>query len=368
MQPSLGYAEGAFAFGQYGNGGWASGTAYNHRTEAEAQITAMNNCNARGYNCSIRVTFRNTCFALAVQNNGSGFGYSFHSDINRARNDALARCAQYGLSCSVNTTFCDTVSEAAIREAEQEAARRREAAIREAEQETARRQNAEYQEYVRRWHICFDGSISEGGLNNQISLCNQALSFPRASVDDRTKLTQRRDNLILARENRERSARDAQERSRLAAEEAARQAGQLARNAEESARQAELRARNAELAARTAERNSRPASPPPVVMNAAPNPQGADYSTFLKKPVPEVTALMIFLFFLYAAIKETVKSRVPERYKVLAAIGVAAFEFAIYSFIGVSPSDPKIIDVVAMSGPLAVTAAGFGLFPRAYPA
>ena len=45
LQPSKSFSEAAFAFGQWGNGGWTYGSAYNHRTQSEAQIAAMNTCN-----------------------------------------------------------------------------------------------------------------------------------------------------------------------------------------------------------------------------------------------------------------------------------------------------------------------------------
>jgi hypothetical protein len=45
LQPSKSLSEAAYAFGQWGNGGWAYGSAYNYRTQSEAQIAAMNTCN-----------------------------------------------------------------------------------------------------------------------------------------------------------------------------------------------------------------------------------------------------------------------------------------------------------------------------------
>jgi len=111
IQTQNAFSEGSFAYGQYGNGAWAAGTSWNYKTEREAQNTAMSNCNSRGYNCQILTTFRNTCFAYAVQNDGSGFGSGFGKTQREARNVALSGCHQYGMACSVRESFCDTIQE-----------------------------------------------------------------------------------------------------------------------------------------------------------------------------------------------------------------------------------------------------------------
>ncbi len=119
LQPSKSFSEAAFAFGQWGNGGWTYGSAYNHRTQSEAQIAAMNTCNQGGYNCAIRGNFRKTCFAIAVQDNSNGWSTGIHSDPDVANRQALMGCARMGLSCTTREEFCDNVSEAEVRAAEQ---------------------------------------------------------------------------------------------------------------------------------------------------------------------------------------------------------------------------------------------------------
>ena len=157
VQPSESFSEAAYAFGQWGNGGWAYGSAYNHRTQSEAQIAAMNTCNQRGYNCAIRDNFRKMCFAIAVQDNNNGWGTGY-GDPDVANRQALLSCAKMGLSCSIREEFCDSVSEAEVQAAEQ----------------------AEYQQYVQNWNVCFGRVVTGGSLDDQMNYCDYALRFPRA--------------------------------------------------------------------------------------------------------------------------------------------------------------------------------------------
>ena len=175
LQPSESFSEAAYAFGQWGNGGWAYGSAYNHRTQSEARIAAMNTCNQRGYNCAIRDNFRKMCFAIAVQDNNNGWGTGY-GDPDVANRQALLSCTKMGLSCSIREEFCDSVSEAEIIAAEQ----------------------AEYQQFSQNWNVCF-GQAATGSLNEQINHCDYALTFPRVQSADRSKLVKQRDAVIAAR-------------------------------------------------------------------------------------------------------------------------------------------------------------------------
>lgn len=101
-------ADAALAFGQGSiSSQWASGTAWNYGSSAEASETALNNCRSRGPNCRIMTTFKDTCVALAVQDRGNGYGWQIHADIATARQQALSICSKYGLSCSLKAGFCD---------------------------------------------------------------------------------------------------------------------------------------------------------------------------------------------------------------------------------------------------------------------
>jgi hypothetical protein len=176
VQPSKSFSEAAFAFGQWGNGGWAFGSIYNQRTQSEAQIAAMKACNQRGYNCAIRGNFRKTCFALAVQDTNNGWHTGVHDSPAVANQQALTGCTRMGLSCTIRESFCDTVSEAENLAAEQ----------------------AEYQQYVQNWKGCF-GQVVVSSSNEQINFCDYALRFPRAIQSDRTELLKQKTALITAR-------------------------------------------------------------------------------------------------------------------------------------------------------------------------
>jgi hypothetical protein len=176
LQPSKSFSEAAFAVGQWGNGAWASGSAYNYRTRSEAEIAAMNSCNQRGYNCSIRTTFRKACFALASQDGGSGWQTGIHSNPDEANRYALLNCAKGGLRCTICEEFCDTLSEAELVAAGQ----------------------AEYQQFVQNWNVCF-GRDATASSNQQISHCDYALTFRQAQPADRGQLVKQRDALIAAR-------------------------------------------------------------------------------------------------------------------------------------------------------------------------
>jgi hypothetical protein len=94
---------------------------------------------------------------------------------------------------------------------------------------------------------------------------------------------------------------------------------------------------------------------PPPGRRDGPLAKNPESESLFSKRVPSTTGLFLFLFCLYAAIKETVKAKVPAPYKVITTFVIAGVEWAIYAQIGVSPDDPKIVDVVAMSAPLLVT-------------
>jgi hypothetical protein len=171
LQPSKSFSEAAFAVGEW-NGTWASGSAYNYRTQSEAQAAAMNSCNQRGYNCSIRATFRKACFALASQDGGNGWQTGIHTDPYAANRYALLTCGKWGLSCTIREEYCDNVSEEEVRAAEQ----------------------AEYQQYVGLWDVCF-GKVPNYSVTDQINYCDYALRSPRASQIDRGELIKRRGTL-----------------------------------------------------------------------------------------------------------------------------------------------------------------------------
>lgn len=109
------YCVGAYALGQADNGAWTAGTAYNFNTESDASAAALSRC-ARGWqnggpNCKVQATFRNTCFAYAIQNSSNGGSTGYGRTVQEAQSSALASCQNMGLPCSVRESFCDTVQE-----------------------------------------------------------------------------------------------------------------------------------------------------------------------------------------------------------------------------------------------------------------
>jgi hypothetical protein len=105
-------AEGAYAIGQGPNGTWAGGNAYNRPSVEDAVAVAMDYCrnNSLGITgCKIISTFSNTCFALAVQDDGEGnaYGWATNGNIRTARRVAMTRCHERTDSCSIRKSFCD---------------------------------------------------------------------------------------------------------------------------------------------------------------------------------------------------------------------------------------------------------------------
>jgi hypothetical protein len=122
MQPTAAHSEAAFAIGQRGDGlGWAY--SYNVPTKADAERNALIKCRRENDNCSIILTFRNTCFAFAVQDTGKGWGTDLGIDLSSVRFGAQLRCASTESSCSIRDELCDSVVERARQSDGQEYAR-----------------------------------------------------------------------------------------------------------------------------------------------------------------------------------------------------------------------------------------------------
>jgi hypothetical protein len=83
---------------------------------------------------------------------------------------------------------------------------------------------------------------------------------------------------------------------------------------------------------------------------------------FFRRSAPETTSWAIFLFCLYAAIKETVRANAAARYKFFVAFGLAGLEWAIFSMTAINPGEPKIADLISINVPLVGVAIGFGFF------
>lgn len=190
-------AEGAFAFGQHGIGGWGANISQNYPTQADAEIAALQGCNTRSPNCMVRFSFRKTCFAFAVQNSGNGWGTGTGSTPTEAQRYAMEKCQSYGMACSIRGAVCDQVSE----EEERAAAELRAAEkLRAAEEERAAEQRraavllAEVQKYYRDARECQSGaSLSEAA--RILAACDAALASGNMPNEHRPVLLARRNSL-----------------------------------------------------------------------------------------------------------------------------------------------------------------------------
>ena len=107
-------AVGVYVYGQGADGTWAGGFAYDRQSKSQALSYAMGVCRGAGYlasqHCKLIASFSNTCFALAIQNRGNGYGFATRSNIRSARSSALAKCQKYGSRCYIRDSGCDTVA------------------------------------------------------------------------------------------------------------------------------------------------------------------------------------------------------------------------------------------------------------------
>jgi len=110
------FAEGAVALGKGPAAQWF-GVAINKSTVGEARADALLLCSRNGPNCSVLTTFRNTCVALTWGERPGRVGYAAtgKSNINDARNAAIANCYSEGmLRCEIKYAGCDMIDEAEL--------------------------------------------------------------------------------------------------------------------------------------------------------------------------------------------------------------------------------------------------------------
>lgn len=116
-QAPVALAEGAFATGGAPGRSWTA-LALNRPTIAEARSGAMEACQSHGEYCTVKFTFRNSCFALAYQTGGPGFSAAARPNLGDAQSAALSMCQSRFGYCEIRRTGCDTIDE------RQEAARK----------------------------------------------------------------------------------------------------------------------------------------------------------------------------------------------------------------------------------------------------
>jgi hypothetical protein len=169
-------AEGAFAFSQFGIGGWASGISSDAKTRAQADQQALMNCNSRAPGCTIKWRFTKSCFAYAVQAAGNGWGVGEAADLLGAQQSALENCNRNGQFCTIRGTYCDTISED--------------------------EEKQKFSVFQTNWQRCFKGDATDDDLQDGVTACQEALNYDRVVPVDREKLLARKniiDGVIRAR-------------------------------------------------------------------------------------------------------------------------------------------------------------------------
>jgi hypothetical protein len=109
-------AEGALALGKNGTFSWY-GISWNASTLNAARAGALQNCAARGQNCSITETFRMGCLAIVFgrrQDGASWYNWFVRPIGATAQNLALTACRNHGGNCELKGMYCDSVDEAAL--------------------------------------------------------------------------------------------------------------------------------------------------------------------------------------------------------------------------------------------------------------
>jgi hypothetical protein len=105
VQPTAAPAAGAIAVGRCGHNGWATG----YGSMRAARTNALAQCSANGDACSIIVTVRGACGALAVASNCGARGWAYAPTRAGAEQLALDECGNRGGNgCSIVRWVCDS--------------------------------------------------------------------------------------------------------------------------------------------------------------------------------------------------------------------------------------------------------------------
>jgi hypothetical protein len=102
------YAAAAFAFGQGPDGRWAAQgvIAPDQQTADSAALSDCQRDPTSGYACKVIARISNACFAIAITNDGNGYGWSRNADRGEAVKTAASRCGAMD-ACTVKQSFCD---------------------------------------------------------------------------------------------------------------------------------------------------------------------------------------------------------------------------------------------------------------------
>jgi hypothetical protein len=106
--PAPACAEGAYAFSENGKEAWSGGYGVNYATAVQASDGAIEACQKiPGSHCKVIANFANKCFAIAVQDHGTAYGWQVDLDYRAAEARALERCRHYSANCTIKASVCD---------------------------------------------------------------------------------------------------------------------------------------------------------------------------------------------------------------------------------------------------------------------
>jgi hypothetical protein len=181
----------------------ATGISFDRQTLEDARATALQMCQSRGLPCTVKFTFRRSCFALAYQTKGPHFSFSVRPTVGEAASVALSTCQSKVGYCEIRRTGCDTIDE-------RQDAERRAAAAR-ARQEA---QQAEFENQQRAQQLAQRGAE----LDRQEAAARQARENRQAEFEDQ----QRAQQLAQKRAELDRQEQELLARQRTVKEQAGR--------------------------------------------------------------------------------------------------------------------------------------------------
>ncbi len=101
----------AFAYDYYGAIAYSPDTrshgySYNNPSRARAEAEALARCQTYGEGCTVATWFVNACGALALADEGNGYGAAWGGNRGVAEKNALNICTESNSGCHVERWVC----------------------------------------------------------------------------------------------------------------------------------------------------------------------------------------------------------------------------------------------------------------------
>jgi hypothetical protein len=101
----------AFAYDYYGAIAYSPDTrshgySYNHPSRARAEAEALTRCQDLGEGCTVAAWFLNACGALALADEGNGYGAAWGGSRGAAEKNALRICNESNSGCHIERWVC----------------------------------------------------------------------------------------------------------------------------------------------------------------------------------------------------------------------------------------------------------------------